>query len=80
MLKHWRTLTTFTAFGWTRSYESSQLRHRNNDNDDVVADDVWLARRKLLSYELLFGVIFWEKKIGNVLPIKTLLSPVIGKL
>ena len=56
------------------------MRHRNNDNDDVVADDVWLARRKLLSYELLFGVIFWEKKIGNVLPIKTLLSPVIGKL
>ena len=56
------------------------MRDRNNDNDDVVDDDVWLARRKLLSYELRFWVVFWEKKIGNVLPIKTLLSPVIGKL
>ena len=56
------------------------MRDRNDDNDDVVDDDVWLARRKLLSYKLLFWVVFWEKKIGNVLPIKTLLSPVIGKL
>ena len=37
------------------------MRDRNDDNDDVVDDDVWLARRKLLSYELRFWVIFWEK-------------------
>ena len=61
LLKHWGTLITFTAFGWTRSYESSQLRDRNDDNDDVVDDDVWLARRELLSYKLLFWVVFWEK-------------------
>ena len=55
------------------------MRDGNDDDDDAVDDDVWLARRKLLSYELLFWVIFWEK-IGNVLPVKTLFSPVIGKL
>lgn len=35
----------------------------DDDNDDVVDDDVWLARRKLLSYKLLFWVVFWEKKL-----------------
>ena len=61
LVKTLGTLITFTAFGWTRSCESSQLRDRNDDNDDVADDDVWLARRKLLSYKLLFWVVFWEK-------------------
>ena len=42
------------------------MRDRNDDNDDVADDDAWLARRKLLSYKLLFG-LFFGKKIGNVL-------------